>query len=119
MIANLEAIYEGNGVLRLLDAPPELVPQQKIQIQILEPEPALDWGEPSHGTETLTDLSEKQNEQVELELFDDELEWNAIPRAPSAESVTRNMGLLQINDPELARQLAFGLEFAIWNQSYE
>lgn len=42
----IEAIYEGDGVLRLLETPPELMPRQKIQITILEPDIEFDWGEP-------------------------------------------------------------------------
>lgn len=46
MISCLTAIYEGDGIIRLLNVPPELVPYQQLQISIVEPELEFDWGEP-------------------------------------------------------------------------
>ncbi len=83
---SLAAIYEGDGVLRLLDAPPELKAQQLIQIEIVE----------------------------SLSLFMDD-DWDDEIFAPSAEAVWADMGLVEIADAALARWLAESDDLTEWN----
>ncbi len=83
---SLTAIYEGNGILRLLDAPPDLKAHQTVEIEIVEAPPPID---------------------------DDG--WDGEVYAPSAEAVWADLGLVKIDDPDVARWVAESDDLLEWN----
>lgn len=46
MVTTVKAIYQGDGIFRVLETPPEFEPQQQVVMDIWLPDSEFEWDEP-------------------------------------------------------------------------